>query len=196
MPMTRQFILATRNEGKLREFNHAFEGTEVSFVSLNDVPKAPDVEETGATYEENAILKAREIAKFTGRPTVADDSGIEINAMPGELGVRSARFGEGKTPSEVNEVVLKRLENVKDRGARYVCVLALIYPDNATETVITGTCEGVIHDRQEGEGGFGFDPIFFVPEYGKTMAQLPLEVKNRISHRARAIEKLKTILAP
>ena len=191
-----KFVLATNNPGKLREFNHAFKDTDIRFISLKDVPGAPEVEETGATYEENALLKARAIARSTGMPTVADDSGIEIEAMPGELGVKSARFCEGKTPSEVNEIVLKRLEGQANRAARYVCVLAFVDPTNATETVITGTCEGVIHDRQEGEGGFGYDPIFFVPEYGKTMAQLPLDVKNRISHRARAIEKLKAILAP
>lgn len=190
----REFILATKNEGKVREFNHAFEGTGIRFVSLLDTPSAPDIEEDGATYEENALIKARAIAVSSGRPTVADDSGIEIDAMPGELGVKSARFGIGKSSSEVNEVVLARLKNVKTRSTRYVCALAFVDPADGREILVTGTCEGIIHDRQEGDGGFGFDPIFYVPEYGKTMAQLPLEAKNRISHRARAIEKLKALI--
>lgn len=190
----REFILATKNLGKLREFNHAFENTGIRFVSLLEMPSAPDIEETGTTYEENALIKARAIATLTGKPTVADDSGIEIDAMPGELGVKSARFGAGKSAGEVNEIVLARLESAKTRSARYVCALAFVDPADGREIVVTSACEGVIHDRQEGEGGFGFDPIFYVEEYGKTMAQLPLEVKNRISHRARAVGKLKTLI--
>jgi XTP/dITP diphosphohydrolase len=190
----REIILATKNEGKVREFNHAFQGAGIRFVSLKDTPSAPDIEETGATYEENALIKARAVATRTGRPTVADDSGIEIDAMPGELGVKSARFGAGKSASEVNETVLARLKTAKTRATRYVCALAFVNPADGREIVVTATCEGIIHDRQEGEGGFGFDPIFYVGEYGKTMAQLPLEVKNRISHRAKAIEKLKALI--
>jgi XTP/dITP diphosphohydrolase len=190
----REFILATKNEGKVREFNHAFEDSGIRFVSLLDTPSAPDIEETGATYEENALIKARAIATSAGRPTVADDSGIEIDAMPGELGVKSARFGNGKPAGEVNEIVLARLELAKTRAARYVCALAFVDPVEGREIVVTAACEGIIHNRQEGEGGFGFDPIFYVPEYGKTMAQLPLEVKNQISHRARAVGKLKALI--
>ena len=190
----REFILATKNEGKVREFNHAFESTGIRFVSLLETPLVPDIEESGITYEENALIKARAVATRTGRPTVADDSGIEIDALAGELGVKSARFGAGKSVSEVNEIVLARLKNAKTRSTRYVCSLAFVDPSDGREIVVTGTCDGIIHDRQEGEGGFGFDPIFYVPEYGKTMAQLPLEVKNRISHRAKAIEKLKALV--
>ncbi|MBF0293436.1 MAG: RdgB/HAM1 family non-canonical purine NTP pyrophosphatase [Nitrospinae bacterium] len=190
----REFILATKNEGKVREFNHAFEGTGIMFVSLLETPSAPDIEENGATYEENAMIKARAIAISSGRPTVADDSGIEIDALPGELGVKSARFEKGKSASEVNEIVLTRLKTAETRSTRYVCALAFVDIPAGREIVVAASCEGIIHYRQEGEGGFGFDPIFYVPEFGKTMAQLPLEVKNRISHRARAIEKLKALL--
>lgn len=190
----RELTLATKNEGKLREFNHAFEGTGIRFVSLSETPSIPDIEESGATYEANARIKARAVASHTGGPAVADDSGIEIDALPGELGARSARFGAGKSAGEVNEIVLARLKNAETRSARYVCALAFVNPADGREIVVTGTCEGIIHDRQEGEGGFGFDPIFYVPEYGETMARLPLEVKNRISHRARAIEKLKALI--
>ncbi len=190
-----EFILATRNEGKLREFNHAFEGTGVRFVSLKEIPDAPEVEETGDTYQANALLKAKAVAAHTGEPAVGEDSGIEIDAMPGELGVKSARAWGDKPYSEINEIILNRLKGAENRGVRYVCAIAYVDPAAGDGKVVEGTCEGIIHDKQEGEGGFGYDPIFFVPEYGKTMAQLPLDVKNRISHRARAIEKLKEILA-
>ncbi len=193
--MMKKIVLATNNPGKLREFNNAFKDNDVEFVSLKEIKGAPDVEETGETYEDNARLKARAIAQFTGKPTVADDSGIEINAMPGELGVRSARFAGGKSPSDANEVILNRLNGADDRGARYICVVIYYDPDTGEEKVTEGMCEGTIHDKQEGYGGFGHDPIFYLPEYGKTMAQIPMDEKNRISHRAKAIEQLKDYLS-
>lgn len=194
MRFTKEYILATGNEGKLREFNHAFEELEIRFVSSKYVPGAPEVEETGETYEENAMLKARAIAMYTGRVAVADDSGIEIDAMPGELGVKSARFGGGLPPVKVNEIILARLEKEKNRACRYICAIAVFDPVISSGRIVTGVCEGVVHDKQEGDGGFGFDPIFYMPEYSQTMAQLPLDIKNMISHRAKAIEKLKELL--
>lgn len=190
----RTFLLATANEGKLREFNHAFAPLKVRFLSLKDFPAAPQVEETGATYQENARLKARALAVFTGLPAVADDSGIEIDALPGELGVTSARYAAGRPYAEVNAEILRRLEGAQTRACRYVCALAFFDSATGREETATGAVEGVVHDRQEGDQGFGYDPIFFVPEYGKTMAQLPLEIKNRVSHRARAIEQLMALL--
>ncbi len=192
--MMREIVLATNNEGKLREFNHAFEGSDIRFISLKDIPGAPDVVEDGVTYEDNARLKARAIARFTGRPTVADDSGIEIDAIPGELGVKSARWAGARPYSEVNRDILDRLEGDENRGARYVAVIVYVDTASGQEESVEGKCEGVIHDRPEGEGGFGFDPIFYLPDYGKTMAQLPLDEKNKISHRAKAIEKIKAII--
>jgi XTP/dITP diphosphohydrolase len=114
--------------------------------------------------------------------------------MPGELGVRSARFGGYKPSAVVNDMVLDRMKGKTNRATRYVCAIALVDPRIDMEKVVVGTCEGLIHDCQEGDGGFGYDPIFFVPEHGKTMAQIPLDIKNKISHRALAIEKLKQIL--
>jgi XTP/dITP diphosphohydrolase len=189
-----EIVLATRNKGKLREFKHAFEGTGFEFISLAQIEGAPDVEETGETYRENALIKARAISAYTGKPTVGEDSGIEIDAMPGELGVRSARAWGDKPYSEINEIILKRLEGVIKRGVRYVSAIALVDPVSGEEKVVEGRCEGVIHDKREGDGGFGYDPIFFVPEYDKTMAQLPLDLKNKISHRAKSIELLKKFL--
>jgi len=191
----RTFLLATGNEGKLREFNHAFAALGIRFLSLKDFPAAPEVEETGATYQENALLKARALAAFTGLPTVADDSGIEFDALPGELGVQSARYAAGRPYAEVNAEILRRLAGAPARACRYVCALAFSDPASGREETVTGVVEGAAHDRQEGDQGFGYDPIFFVPEFGKTMAQLPLEIKNRVSHRARAIEKLIALIA-
>ena len=193
--MTRIMILATRNKGKLREFNHAFEGTGIEFQSLLEMDGAPDPDETGDTYEENALIKAREIARHTGQPTVADDSGIEIDALPGELGVKSARVWGEMTYDKINDILLERLQGASTRATRYVCAIAYVDPATGAEELVKATCEGVIHDRQEGAGGFGYDPIFFVPEFGKTMAQIPLETKNQISHRAKAMEMLKEKLA-
>jgi XTP/dITP diphosphohydrolase len=193
--MKKTIILATRNAGKLREFNHAFEGTGIEFKSLLDLSGAPDVEETGSTYEENALLKAREISLLTGLPTVADDSGIEIDALPGQLGVKSARVWGDMPYDKINAILLERLQGAATRATRYVCAIAYVDPATDAEKVVKATCEGLIHDRQEGSGGFGYDPIFFLPEFGKTMAQLPLETKNRISHRAKAMEALKRIIS-
>ncbi|MBI5814137.1 MAG: RdgB/HAM1 family non-canonical purine NTP pyrophosphatase [Nitrospinae bacterium] len=190
----KKIILATRNEGKLREFNHAFEGTGMVFVSLKDIPGAPEVEEHGDTYAQNALIKARAIAERTGLPTVADDSGIEIAAMPGELGVKSARYAGDRPYAQVNAEILEKLAGTQNRACRYVCAIAFVDSASGREELVEATCEGVIHTKQEGDQGFGFDPIFLVPEYGKTMAQLPLEAKNSISHRAKAIEKLKKLL--
>ena len=190
----KKIALATGNEGKSREFNHAFEGTGIRFVPLSEFPGAPQAEENGSTYRANALIKARAVAAHTGLPTVADDSGIEINALAGELGVNSARAWGEKPYSDINSILLERLKNAQNRRARYVCVIALADPASGEEKTWEGVCEGIIHHTMEGSGGFGYDPIFFVPEYGKTMAQLPLEVKNSISHRARAVAQLKVAL--
>lgn len=191
----REIIFATKNVGKLQEFNHAFSETDIKFVSLAHITNAPDVEETGETYADNALLKARAIATHTGEPTVADDSGIEIDAMPEELGVRSARFAGGRPYTVVNDEILKRLKNAKDRSCRYQCAIAYVDPSTNYEKVVHGSCEGVISAEPKGDGGFGYDPIFYLPLHDKTMAQVPLDVKNKISHRAKAIEALRAILS-
>ena len=189
-----KILLATSNRGKLREFNHAFENSPTGFIALVDIENPPKVEETGETYEENALLKARALVAHTGMAVVGEDSGIEIDAMPGELGVKSARFAEGRNYMEVNDFILNRLKREENRACRYVCAIAYIDPKLGREEVFRKTCEGMIYDRQRGEGGFGYDPIFYVPEYKRTMAELPLGVKNLISHRALAIAELKSIL--
>ncbi|HJM82801.1 MAG TPA: RdgB/HAM1 family non-canonical purine NTP pyrophosphatase [Nitrospinota bacterium] len=190
----REVYLATTNIGKLREFCHAFEGSNIQFLSTKNLENLPEIEETADTYEGNALIKARAIASLTNQITIADDSGLEIDEMPGELGVYTARFGDYKPSSEVNEIILQRMAGKTNRTARYVCAIALVEPVSGLEKVVIATCEGQIHDRQEGRDGFGFDPIFYIAEYGKTMAQVPLDLKNKTSHRALAIEKLKLLL--
>ncbi len=191
----RRVVLATRNEGKRVEFERAFSDSGILFLTLDDVGYTGDIEEHGATYEENARIKARAVAAAVGGVAVADDSGIEIDALPGELGVKTARYGEGRPASVVNKEILTRIEDVlpAGRGARYVAALAWVDPAGE-EKLFTGICEGRINDMPAGEGGFGFDPIFFLPERGVTMAELPLETKNEISHRAKAMAQLKAWL--
>ncbi|MBF0171747.1 MAG: non-canonical purine NTP pyrophosphatase [Nitrospinae bacterium] len=188
----RRVILATRNEGKRAEFDRAFADAGILFLTLSEAGFAGEIDEHGATYAENAMIKARTVARAVGAPAVADDSGIEIDALPGELGVATARYGRGRSASAVNEEILARLAGLppQRRGCRYVAALAWVDPAGE-ERLFAGVCEGMIHLRQAGEAGFGFDPIFFLPERGVTMAQIPMELKNAISHRAQAMAGLK-----
>lgn len=183
-------VLATRNEGKVREFSDILAGVFENVISLKEIEGAPDVVEDGETFCENAIKKARAIAAYSGKPALADDSGLEVDALGGRPGVYSARYsGEDATDKSNYEKLLYELGDARDRAARFVCCLALAVP-GGEEIVVTGTCEGVITYAPSGEGGFGYDPVFYVPEYGKTMAQLSHEIKNSISHRSEAARQL------
>lgn len=190
-------VLATRNKNKLRELTSILSDLPVRVESIASFPGAPDVEETGATMAENALLKARAAARHTGLWAMADDSGLEVDALDGRPGVYSARFaGPGATDADNNAKLLRLLEGVPDprRTARFRCAIALVSPDG-DEYVDEGVCEGVVAREPRGEGGFGYDPLFIVPEYGCTFAELPPEVKDRISHRARALAAAKRRLA-
>lgn len=190
-------VLATRNKNKLRELTSILSDLPVRVESIASFPGAPDVEETGATMAENALLKARAAARHTGLWAMADDSGLEVDALDGRPGVYSARFaGPGATDADNNAKLLRLLEGVPDprRTARFRCAIALVSPDG-DEYVDEGVCEGVVAREPRGQGGFGYDPLFIVPEYGRTFAELPPEVKDRISHRARALAAAKRRLA-
>lgn len=185
----RTLVVATRNKKKLRELAALLADLPVQVVDLGAFPGAPEVEETGATFAENARLKAVAAARYTGHWAVADDSGLEVDALDGRPGVWSARFaGPGATDDDNNKLLLKLLEGVppRRRRARFRCAIAIASPEGET-WVDEGVCEGVITDGPRGEGGFGYDPLFLVPELDRTFAELPPEEKNRISHRARAL---------
>ncbi len=184
-----KIVFATRNEGKVRELRQALRGLPVDALSLDEASIEIDVDENGETYAENARLKAEAAARAAGRPALADDSGIEVDALPGELGVRSARFGgEGLGDEGRNALLLERLSGAGEgrRGARYVCVLAFSRPGWET-LFFEGEMSGRILDAPRGEGGFGYDPLMYIPELGRSAAELDLETKNRISHRGRAL---------
>jgi len=194
--MGKSLLLATKNQGKIREFKALLENTGWFVSSLKDFPGVPVVEEKGSSFLENALEKARIAAMVSGRVALADDSGLEVDALGGAPGVRSARWGgEGLSDEERNRLLLDRLEGIpmEKRGARFRCVIAMVTPDSKEYTV-EGICEGYIAFEPKGESGFGYDPVFFLPSHNRTMAQLLLEEKNKISHRAKALEKIKKVL--
>ena len=189
-------VVATKNPGKLREIKDALQGMGVELVSLKDLSPVPPLEEDGKTLQENALKKARVVAERFGRLTIADDSGLEVDYLQGEPGVRSARFaGERASDAENNRKLQRLLEGVpsSQRGATFRCIIAVVSPQGK-EAWVEGTCRGVIGDTERGGQGFGYDPLFFLPELGKALAELPLEAKNRVSHRGHALAALKEAL--
>lgn len=192
----RTLLLATTNNHKLSEFCTIFQGLPFDLRSLRDVQLDLDVEETGTTFAENALLKARAYAQAANMLALADDSGLEIDALGGAPGIYSARFAGRETSySERFQLILARLQDipVSQRTARFRCAIALAEPSGYTR-VVEGTIEGLIAENPRGENGFGYDPIFFVPEFGKTAAEMVPEEKNRISHRGRAAEAARRLL--
>lgn len=189
----KEIIIATKNAGKAKEFVEMFKPMGFTVKTLLDYPEIEDVEETGTTFEENAILKAETVSKQLGTVVISDDSGLMIDALDGKPGVYSARYaGNGKNDEENMAKVLEELKGVPTdkRTAHFCCTIAVANPKKETVT-FTGTCEGLILEEKRGEFGFGYDPIFYVVKEQKSMAELPSEIKNNISHRADAIKKLK-----
>lgn len=185
-----QFVLASHNQKKLREMAEILGELGIEVMPLRE--NAPEPEETGATFEENAIIKAKSAADFTGLPAIADDSGLCVDALDGAPGIYSARYCEG-TDQDRNAFLLENMRNKDNRACRFVCAIACILPDGQ-EMTVCGECEGELLRESRGAGGFGYDPLFFVPEYRCTFGELPGEVKNRISHRGRALRALKDAL--
>lgn len=191
-----KILLATQNEGKVRELEELLADEDIKVISLKDIPDWEEVEETGSTFTENAALKARVGAQKSGLISLADDSGLEVDALSGAPGVYSARFaGEPKDDERNIDKLLTLLENVpeEDRIARFRCALVVATP-HGEEYCTEGTVEGKILRQRRGKGGFGYDPIFFVPDFGRTMAELSLAQKNKLSHRAQAFSKAIPIL--
>lgn len=192
----RELLVATANKGKLREIELLLQGTVARLFSPVDFPTLPEVVEDGETFTDNAIKKARSAAIATGMPVIADDSGLVVDQLDGRPGVRSARFaGETASDADNNARLLRELAGVsaERRTAAFRCVIALCMPDGACMT-FDGALNGVILDEPRGTAGFGYDPLFLVPEFGQTLAELPLAVKNAISHRGRAFAGLKEYL--
>lgn len=187
-----KILIATGNQGKVKEIRDLVEGFPVEFLSLADTGPVPEVEEDGMTFEENALKKARTLARFTGMATLADDSGLCVDALEGRPGVLSARYGgENASDPEKCALILEEMRSVPDgeRGARFVCVIALVDPSK-DERLFRGVCEGRITREPMGTEGFGYDPIFFYPEAGCTFAEMARQEKNRVSHRGRALKLL------
>ncbi|MDF2684034.1 MAG: non-canonical purine pyrophosphatase, RdgB/HAM1 family [Brevibacillus sp.] len=188
----KQVVLATRNQGKVKEFNKLFAELGWEGISLANFEGVPEVVEDGDTFEANAIKKAVTISTYLGLPAVGDDSGLEVDALQGRPGVYSARYaGEDATDEENWRKLLQELHTVSDeeRSARFRCTLAFVEPGR-DPVITTGACEGVIAHEPAGTNGFGYDPVFYLPEQGKMMAQLSPDEKNKISHRARAMQHL------
>ncbi|MEF3307145.1 XTP/dITP diphosphatase [Paenibacillus sp. GYB003] len=206
-------VIATRNAGKAREFAALFEPLGIAVRSLNDYPQIPDIVEDGETFRDNALIKARTVAERLGVPALADDSGLCVDKLGGAPGVYSARYaGAGATDADNNAKLLGELGKLAEAGdtpaaavvggrevrllskARFVCALALFVPGKPP-LFADGAFDGFIVDTPLGDGGFGYDPLFYAPEYGATLAQLPLEAKNAVSHRAQALRKLRELIA-
>jgi XTP/dITP diphosphohydrolase len=194
-------VMATRNPGKVRELKALLKGLGLNLKSLVDFPHLPEIPEGGATFAANAAAKARAVARLTGQPALADDSGLEVAALKGRPGVFSARYALDRTapraPADADNW-RKLLDELKEvpwarRDARFVCEIALALPDGRLFRA-RGECAGRIAREPRGEKGFGYDPVFWVPEYGCTMAEVGPRVKNRISHRAQALKALRELL--
>lgn len=191
--MSERIIFATGNQGKMREIRQILEGMDVEILSMKEAGITVDIVEDGTTFEENAIIKAKAVAAATDHIVLADDSGLEIDHLNKEPGIYSARYlGEDTSYDIKNADLIKRLEGVEDekRTARFVCVIAAAMPDGEVFTT-HGIIEGRIGYEPKGENGFGFDPIFYLPEYGCTSAELTEEEKNAISHRGRALKAMR-----
>lgn len=191
-----EVIVATRNKGKIREIRDALKGLGLRVYALSDFPDVPEIEEEGDSFTENALEKARFYAKYFGKLTLADDSGLEVESLKGLPGIYSARYaGEKASSQENNRKLLREIRGVpiSKRGARFKCIIAMKSPEGR-EAIAEGTCQGRIGFKERGRRGFGYDPLFILSKDGKTMAELSLEEKNRVSHRGKALRKLKKMI--
>ena len=191
-----EIVLATRNQDKIGEIKKILNGIDARLLSLEDFPGCPKVVEDGETLEANAKKKALVVSQYTKKLSLAEDTGLEVEALSGAPGIHSARFaGDNCTYEDNNKKLLKLMEKLSlgERRAKFRCVAALARPDGEVVTC-EGVCEGIIAFEMKGESGFGYDPLFLLSEYGKTFAELGEEMKNKISHRARALGKIKEII--
>ncbi len=188
-----EILIATNNLGKVKEIKDILNSPEIKILTMKDFPPLPKIEEDGKTYQENAVKKARKISEYTGKICLADDSGLEIDYLKGKPGIYSSRWGSSDE-ERINKV-LKLLENVpiNKRNAKFVCVVVLVFP-NGKIYMVKEECKGSITFNPKGEHGFGYDPIFLIPEYDKTFAELGNKIKNQISHRGKAMRRMINII--
>jgi XTP/dITP diphosphohydrolase len=192
----KELLIATKNKGKVREIVDLLKDCDIKVLSLADFPKAPEVVEDGLTFRANALKKAVEMAIFTGKLAMGEDSGLEVDALGGRPGVFSARYsGDGATDEKNNAKLLQELAGVpmEKRTARYRSAIALADKSGVLE-IVEASCEGLIATEPRGTNGFGYDPLFFIPQYQKTFGELPLEVKQTMSHRAKALREMLRVL--
>ncbi|MCL2151340.1 MAG: RdgB/HAM1 family non-canonical purine NTP pyrophosphatase [Oscillospiraceae bacterium] len=189
-----KFVLATNNLGKIKEMREILPGLGIEFLTRADVGIDVEIEETGTTFKENALLKANAICALSGLPAIADDSGLMVDALGGAPGVYTSTFGgEGLSSAERCGYLLKKLSGVRDRNAKFVCMIVCVFPDGGVITA-QGECVGEIADEPRGWRGFGYDPVFIANGYSKTMAELSPEEKNAISHRGAALRSFSILL--
>lgn len=190
-----KLVVATKNQGKIREFKEIFSGTKYEIVSMSEMGIDEDVVEDCATFEGNALKKATEIMRVCSEITVADDSGLCVEALSGAPGIYSARYsGEGATDLKNNLKLLEAMKDEPNRNAKFVCAIAIAFPSGETKT-LTGEFHGEIAHEMSGTGGFGYDVLFYLPEYNMTSAEISAELKNKISHRGKALTELKHFLS-
>jgi len=183
-----EVIIATNSEDKMREFRHFFSGYSISLSSLKEIELSLPFNETGLTFLDNALIKARAVAKYVNKPVLADDSGLQIEALGGFPGVKSARFMPGSSYKDKMESIIQMMIPYKNRRAQFTCTLVLMHP-NGDYRIFIGTTDGIITESIDGEGGFGYDPIFKSDELGKSFGQATLEEKHKYSHRGKAVDK-------
>lgn len=188
----KKIIVATKNKGKLKEIKQLLSDMDFEILSMNEAGIDIEIEETGNTFEENAMIKAKALQNLSGAIVIADDSGLEVDFLDGAPGIYSARYsGEYATDDKNNEKLLEALKDVPDekRTGRFVCTIAVVL-ENSESFFVRETIEGVIGHDLKGENGFGYDPLFYLPQYNRTMAEISAEEKNRISHRGKALNKM------
>lgn len=186
-------IIASKNEGKVREFHSLFNNPNVKFISLNDMGFDEDIIEDGKTFSENAIIKAKYVAKKYHMIAISDDSGLCVDSLGGAPGIYSARYAKTRLDEDNNALLIKNLKGIENRNAHYSCAICVCMP-NLEYKVVEARCDGIIIDEARGKNGFGYDPYFYIEEFKKTFAEVDLETKNKISHRARAIRAMKELL--
>ena len=186
-------VIATNNKNKVKEFASLFNNPNIEFKTLKEIGYNKEIIEDGSSFKENAYIKAHQVSKDLNLTAISDDSGLCCDGLNGAPGIFSARYSKSGLDEDNNKLLLENLKNVKNRNAHYTCAICICHPDGSYK-IVEETCEGIIIDEYRGSNGFGYDPIFYIPEFDKTFAEVSLNKKNEISHRAKAIRKAKELV--